>query len=356
MNHHKLEIYFFFALFIGILWASFEILKPFAFSLVLAIVFAVIFQGLYKKLITLTNNKSIAATLTIIVVLTTIMVPLALFGTQVFNESQDIYFYIVSNGGTVEIAQQIEDYINNIQDYLAFDGRAPAYFEFDFETYIKNGLNWLLQNLGSIFSSFAHITINTFIFLLAFYYLLKDGVNIKRRVISLSPLADKYDEEISEKIQLAINSVVRGTLVIAILQGFLMGFGLYIFGVPNPAFWGSITAISALVPGVGTALISIPAIIYLFIVGNLVGAIGLTIWAITIVGLVDNFLYPKLVERKVKIHSFFILLFVFGGLIFFGPIGFILGPVILSLLSALIDVYSFLMKETEESKNIHESH
>ena len=168
---------------------------------------------------------------------------------------------------------------------------------------------------------------------------------MRKKLITLSPLADKYDEEISSRIGLAINSVIRGTLVLAIIQGFLTGIGLLLFGVPSPAFWGSVAAVSALVPGVGTALISIPAVIYLLATGSQVAAIGLGIWAIVAVGLIDNLLYPKLVQRRMKIHSFFILLFVLGGLVFFGPMGFILGPVTLSLLAALLDVYTFLVEK-----------
>jgi len=350
MPQSKLGTYFFFALLLGMLWLSFSILKPFAYGLVLATVFAVIFQGLYKRVLGLLRGRSISAFITVIIVLITILVPIVLFGMQVFHETEGIYSYIVENGGRLGFTDRIETFIHRVQDYTTFDEQQPDYFSFDLGGYIEKGLNWLLQNLGSIFSSFAFIGVNIFVFLLTFYYLLKDGSEMRRRMISLSPLNDKYDEGISSKMELAINSVIKGSIVIAVIQGFLTGFGLFIFGVPNPAFWGSIAAMAALIPGVGTALVSIPAIIYLLATGHGLSALGLGIWAIIAVGLVDNILFPKLVQRNVRIHSLFILLFVFGGLTFFGPMGFLLGPVILSLLAALLDVYILLVEKGEIHK------
>jgi len=347
LDNRKLELYFFFALFIGILLVSGFILEPFIYAIILAAVFSIVFRGLYRKFSAIFRSKSVGAIATVVIVLGTVLIPLTFFGRQVFNEIQQLYSYLIANGGKSLFVQSFENIVNSIQGYFAIGDREPIQFSIDFNIYIRSALNWLLGNFGSIFSSFALVGVNLFLFLFAFYYLLKDGVELKNRIVSLSPLTDKYDEEISKKLELAINSVIKGTLVVSLIQGFMTGLGLWIFGVPNPAFWGSIAAVSSLVPGIGTALISGPSIVYLFLSGNTLPAIGLIIWAVMGVGLVDNLLYPKLVQRQVKIHSFLILLFVLGGFAFFGPMGFIMGPITLSLLFALLDVYSFLIRKHE---------
>jgi len=141
-----------------------------------------------------------------------------------------------------------------------------------------------------------------------------------------------------------VNSVVKGSLIVGVVQGVLTGVGFALFGVPNPALWATIAAIASLIPTIGTGLVLIPGISYLFLVGASSNAIGLIIWGVFAVGLVDNFLGPKLIERGVKIHPFLILLSVLGGIGLFGPIGFLAGPLILSWLFALLDMYPALIK------------
>jgi predicted PurR-regulated permease PerM len=103
--------------------------------------------------------------------------------------------------------------------------------------------------------------------------------------------------------------------------------------------WGSFAVVAALIPGFGTALVIVPGVIYLFFASTTLHAIGLLIWGILGVGLIDNYLGPLLVNRGVHIHPFLILLSVMGGLVFFGPIGFIAGPLLVALLFALLEIY-----------------
>jgi predicted PurR-regulated permease PerM len=213
-------------------------------------------------------------------------------------------------------------------------------FSSTIDQYLNDGLTWLVQHLGFIFKSFAKIAISSFIFLVALYYLLKDGVKFKRAVITLSPLDEADDEIIFQKLGMAINTVVEGNLLIALVQGILTCLGLAIFGIANPVLWGSVAAAAALVPGIGTALVLTPAILFLFLTGGMFNGTGLLIWGVLAVGLVDNFLGPKLIGHGIQIHPLLILLSVIGGLAFFGPLGFLLGPLTITLLFVILDIYS----------------
>ena len=155
----------------------------------------------------------------------------------------------------------------------------------------------------------------------------------------ISPLADKDDEKIIRRLSLAVNGVIKGSLFIALVQGTMMGIGLWIFGIPNPALWGVVAAMCAMIPSIGTALVSVPAIIYLFYTGNTVPAIGLLVWATVAVGLIDNFLSPYIVGSKINIPPLFILFSVLGGIAFLGPVGILIGPLSISLLYTLISIY-----------------
>ncbi len=185
-----------------------------------------------------------------------------------------------------------------------------------------------------------------FLFLFTFYYLLKDAQKLKRISLAASPLSGEENEAILNKLELAINSVVRGNLAIALIQGILASIGLTIFGVPNPVLWGMVAAITSLIPTVGTSLVILPAILYLFLNNQIFQAAGLAIWGMVVVGLIDNFLGPKLVGRGMKLHPLLVLLSVLGGAVLFGPIGFLLGPLVLSLFFALFNIYFSLVKKS----------
>ncbi|MDP1688612.1 MAG: AI-2E family transporter [bacterium] len=342
MTEHKPRFYFFLLLFFWVFLLVFFILLPFVQVLVLAMVLAVTFTPLYEKIL---NNirwgHSIAALITTIIILTLVVVPVVFLGIQIFQEATGLYTFAVT-GGIETFLPNILDGISNIFPQA---GTALSKITPNADEQFKAGLQWLLQNIGPVFSSATSILINFFILIIALYYLLKDGKKLKNFIILLSPLPVTYDEQILKKLEATINAVIKGMLVIALAQGVMTSIGFAIFGVPNAILWGSVATVASLIPNLGTALVLFPAIIYIYFFGNTLSAIGLLIWGMLFVGLIDNYLGPKLIERKVGIHPFLILLSILGGLSFFGPIGFLFGPLALSLFFAMLDVYRMLVDE-----------
>lgn len=215
----------------------------------------------------------------------------------------------------------------------------PDEFQIDIGHYVREGLGGIVQNLGAFFSSVVRGAFMMFIFLVSLYFMLKDGGKLESYIIELSPLRDKDDEFIVQRLKLAVAAVVKGSLSVGIIQGLLTGLGFAIFGMPNPVLWGSVAAVAALVPGIGTALVLLPAILYLFFSGHTGASIGLAIWGATAVGLIDNFLGPKIIGKGIQLHPLAAFFAVVGGLAFFGPMGFLLGPLAVSLCLALIEIY-----------------
>jgi len=341
MNTQNLQTYFLFALLVGVLTVSFFIFRPFIYAIALAAASAVVFQPVYRRLLKLMPNKawlaSIIATLAIIAF---IVAPLILLGIRISQEVQHLYLSLAETGGKSGIISAVDKLVGGAKHYLPL----PSDFSFDIEQYFKPGLDWLFGHLGDVFSNLAKMALSFFVFIVAVYYFFKDGHKLKKAVVSLSPLADDEDETIFRKLKLAVNSAVMGNLIIALIKGLLTAAGFLLFGISNPALWGTVAAVAALVPGIGTALVFIPAVFFLFVGGKAVFAAGLLIWGMVVVGLIDNFLGPKLIGRGMKLHPLVVLLSVLGGFAFFGPIGFLLGPLVVSLLFALLDVYSSLIK------------
>jgi predicted PurR-regulated permease PerM len=181
---------------------------------------------------------------------------------------------------------------------------------------------------------------------LSIFYFLKDNAHWKKVIMILSPLADADDKKILDRLSNSVNGIIKGYLFIALLQGILMGVGLALFGVPNPALWGLVTMITAFIPTIGTALISVPAILFLFLTGQTIAAVGLLIWAVAIVGMIDNLLSPIIVGSRINLPPLLILFSVLGGISLLGPVGILMGPLTISLLYALISLYRHEFKQS----------
>lgn len=345
MHHTQHPHYFLLFCLAASLVVVYFIIQPFLGSLILAAVFAFLFQPLYQKLMRyLRERASLAALMTTIIAIVLVMLPITLLGTQIFKESSQLY-HNLAGGGRDSFIRAVENTLGHIRGIVPI----PESFELDFGQYARQGLEVLAQNLGAVFSSFARILLNTFVFLTAFYFFLKDGRKLKDYFVALSPLADRDDELIVSRLQSAVSAAVKGNLAIGLIQGALTGVGFALFGVPNAVLWGTVAAIAALIPGIGTALMITPAMIYLFFTGNTFGGVGLLVWGLTAVGLIDNFLGPKLVGRGTQLHPLAVFLAVLGGMAFFGPLGFLVGPLVMSLSLALIDIYFSLKAREKQS-------
>lgn len=321
---------------------AYFIVRPFLGSLVLAAVFAVIFHPLYAKIKTVLRGRSgIAAFLTTIIAAVVIIAPLTLLGNQIFKEAVQMYQAFVDGKGSVS-TKSIGAAINQLQSALPI----PKDYNVNLNEYVTRGLSLLIQSFVVIFSSFAKILFDALVFIIALYFLFRDGGKMKEYFIKLSPLADKDDEFVVSRLKTAVTAVVKGSLAIGIIQGVLAGIGFTIFGIPNAALWGVVAAVAALVPGVGTAIVLVPAVVFLFITGNAFGWIGLSLWGATAVGLIDNFLGPKLIGSGMAMHPLAVFLSVLGGVAFFGPLGFLIGPLAISVCLALIDIYLSLKART----------
>ena len=139
-------------------------------------------------------------------------------------------------------------------------------------------------------------------------------------------------------------------MLVALIQGCLTGVGLWLFGFENTFIWGVLAAFGALIPSVGTTLVLVPAVLYLFFTGDTVAALGLIAWGVVAVGTIDNILGPYLMGRGNSIHPLLVLLSVLGGISVFGFIGFLLGPIVVSLFLVLLELYSSHIGGTQKEK------
>lgn len=331
MQTKPFEKYFFIGFLTIVAIFTVVIFQPFLGIIIVGASLAVVLHPLYlffmKKVAM--GHSLLAALLTVIFFIFVLCIPLLGIGFAIFNQSQGAYQTIVMTGGTPFI-QTISNHIN---EFL------PAGLSIDVQAKFIEFFSFVSRNLANIFTTTMGTLFSFLLVIISMFYFLKDGDEWKATLIRFSPLSDSVDEKIFLRLGKAISGIIRGYFLIAIIQGVLMSVGLAIFGVSNPALWGLLAAFASLIPSIGTALIAIPAIIFLIAIDAIGNAIGLAIWSMVVVGLVDNFLSPFIVSNKTEMPPFVVLFAILGGIALMGPVGVLVGPLIVSLLYILVSMY-----------------
>jgi predicted PurR-regulated permease PerM len=339
MQTKIIERYFFFGLLLATLVFTFFIFQPFWIVIILGIAFSVVFYPVYEWFNRRKLPHWLSSLLTVIIFTIILLGPVLGIGAIVFNQSQDAYFYLVTGGNSGTFIDSVETAVNKI---------LPDNVNFDASQKISDFVFFITNNIAKIFSSTLSAFFSFTLMLLAMFYFFKDGHEWKKTLIKLSPLRDEDDTKIIRKLTNAINGVVKGYLLIGLLQGTLMGVGLWIVGIPNPALWGVVAAVASLIPMVGTGFVSVPAIIYLLATGETGTAIALLAWSVTLVGTIDNMLNPYLIGGKINLPPLLVLISVLGGISLLGPVGILVGPLTLSLLYTLISIYKNEFKDSQQ--------
>ncbi len=204
---------------------------------------------------------------------------------------------------------------------------------------------FLVAGATQLTAGTATFLLNLFVMLYAMFYFLRDGGRILEKIFYYAPLTHADETRVLERLTSVTRATIKGTLVIGAIQGALAGLGFWVAGLDGAAFWGTIMAVLSVVPGIGAALVWVPAVIYLFIIGKTLTAILLLAWCAAVVGTVDNVLRPMLVGKDAKMPDLLILIGTLGGLFLFGPIGFIVGPLVCGLFLTVWDIYGTTFQE-----------
>jgi predicted PurR-regulated permease PerM len=191
----------------------------------------------------------------------------------------------------------------------------------------------------------ATFLLNLFVMLYAMFFFFRDGDKILERIFYYTPLSDEDETRMLTQFASITRATVKGTLVIGIIQGALAGIAFWVAGIEGAALWGTIMTILSIIPGIGAALVWVPVVIILFATGQYLTATLLAAWCTAVVGTVDNFLRPVLVGRDAKMPDLLILIGTLGGLFLFGPIGFIVGPIVCGLFLTVWDIYGATFRE-----------
>jgi predicted PurR-regulated permease PerM len=318
-----------------------SMIRTFIMAILLAGIFSAMAQPLYRRIMKWSlGRKNLAAFATLLCLFLIILLPL--IGLLGIVASQ-----------AIKISIEVKPWIDQ------FTNRPPAVDEWLRSLPLYDSLaayqNVLLQKGGEMVgkissilfdnvSSFTFSTINTiflfFVFLYTMFFFLKEGNQILEKIMFYLPLPDGVERRILDRFTSVTRATIKGTLVIGIIQGSLAGLAFWVVGIDSAIFWGTIMTFLSIIPAVGTALIWVPAVLFLFITGQYPQAIGLLLFCSLLVGSIDNVLRPWLVGRDTELHELMIFFGTLGGISMFGIIGFIIGPIIAALFVTVWDIYS----------------
>jgi len=341
MNDKKKLAQFILLMFITglMLYLCWLMLKPLIPVILWSSILVIIFHPLYRRILKKTKHHYISAIVTIAASLLIFILPLVLISGAVVNELAGIA------GNTFEEMKKIISdpahgklgYVYNyINQYINLEQLMKPE---DIKNIAGRISETVLQVSWSFLGGVAGTIISIFFAIFTMYYLFRDGEKIIADLPDILPLDNEQAKELIKETSELINATLRGSLFVALLQGILAGLIFWLLNIPSPIVLGMLTMIFSLIPIGGTAFVTGPVIIILALTGDYVKALILLAYASLVVGMIDNFLLPRLIKKQAKMHELFVFLSVVGGIQLFGILGLFMGPVILAIAIGLLAVF-----------------
>lgn len=317
---------------------TYLIMKPFFISIFLAFMLATMFNGTNKKLLKIfKGHKAWTSLIMCLWVMFILIIPFFIITSMTINEADNLIKQFQSKNISINF-KLIQDLpiiqsLNLEQSLNSKEGLGQL------TQSAQNISNYLFTALKAIYTSTSNFIFIMVVCGFTLYYFFKDGDSIIKKIMDLSPLPSSQEKQIFEKFNVMTVATIKGTLIIALIQGILMGLVFWIAGVQAPTIWGLLTALISIIPLLGVFLIWLPVGIFLLVVGSYWQGIFILATGAIVISSIDNFLRPKLIEGQTSLHPLLVFLSTLGGLALFGPLGFVIGPVIITLSIALLEIY-----------------
>jgi predicted PurR-regulated permease PerM len=320
------------------LYLCWLMLQPFVNVLAWAAVLVIFFYPVHSRLVRRTQRPATSALLSSLFVIIVILLPLTLITLAVVKEMSGVLQNLQANAAMLLNTNSpvTGRFIGWLGHYVNLDQLSSQ----DFLLERLRGLSGTIagSTLGFV-GGLVGAIVQVFFVIFTMYYLFRDGERIMRALPEMLPLERAQSEAIFARTRDVISASLYGVLVIAMIQGALGGLAFWALGLPSAIVWAVVMTFLSMIPMAGSFFVWVPAAIYLGITGHWGKALILVAWGSLVIGTVDNFLRPKLVGERTRLHELFIFFSVLGGLKVFGVLGIVLGPVVLAITLALLDVF-----------------
>lgn len=321
-------------------------IRGFLMALILAGVFSAMGRPAFLKLAeALAGRRRTAALLTVLGLLLLIVVPLGGFLALVVSQAAEVAdaaapWIREQSGRWGELTSWLEG-LPVLGQLLPAEGQLAARAA----DIAGAAGTFLISNLRAATTGTVNLVLDLFVMLYAMYFFLMDGPSILARILYYTPLDERDERRLINQFVSVTRATIKGSILVGLIQGALAGAAFFVLGLPGAAFWTTVMAVLSVIPVLGSGLVWAPAAVILMSSGRLVAGIGLAIWGFAVVGLIDNFLRPRLVGRDTRMHDLLVLLSTFGGLALFGLVGFIIGPIVAALFMTAWDLFGAAFRD-----------
>ncbi len=332
--------FFFFGILLFLLYQLLRILSPFTGAILVSATLALIFYPLNlwtrRRVI---ENRTVAAAFSTLTAVLTVVLPMLVFGWLLLQESRALY--PKTNQWLANISQ--------LDLQVQLPERLKAYWDLDLGDIVTGNLKTIQENITSsgtvIFRNIFFFLVSFVVMIITLFVFFRDGERFLSWLIDILPMDQEYKHRIAHQLYTTTMAVVRGLLLTAAFQGLTGALGYWLAGVPAPALFGVLTSFAALVPFVGTSLIWLPLSAAMFFWKGMKIGLFVLLWGAVVVGLLDNVLRPILIGKGARLPIFLLFLGIFGGMKVYGPLGLLLGPLLISCVTVFLQIY-------RETKNL----
>jgi predicted PurR-regulated permease PerM len=330
--------------FIAALALNLWMFRYFLVTLATAASIAILLSSLFERLsATLKGRRSLAAGVATVLIAVLVLVPIAAYAAVLTREAIVVYDRVrlpLEAGALSDLwARDLPErfpWLRTLQEYF---GATSVEAALQRVTPVLSNLTAALNRLfQSTIVGITSVILYPILFLLAMFFLLRDGKRFAGEIAGLLPFSRPEQDEMFLSVGRTVKGVLYSMVLVPIAQGLLAVLGFWIFGLPSPFFWGTVLILSATIPGIGAPLVWVPAAVYVLFAVSTWKGIGLLLYGTLVISLVDNFIKPLLLHGTARIHTFLAFLSLVGGLLTFGPAGFLLGPVTFSILQSMVRI------------------
>ena len=344
VNSPALQRAVFLLLLTGVTVAFCWVISPFFGAVFWAMVLALMFMPLQRRLcVKLRGHDTLAAIGTLLICLLIVVVPLTLIIAAMIDEAA-AFSQRVRSGG-LDLRAYFQQVVDALPAWVhGLMGRFGVVSLQDVMDKVSAALvqggQALTARALAIGQNTLLVMVNLGITLYLLFFFLRDGRDLARMIRGAVPMQAAHTNYLLHKFATVVRATVKGTVVVALVQGLLGGMAFAVLGIGGAVLWGVTMAVLSLVPAVGAALVWAPVAIYLMATGSLPSGVGLAVWGAGVMGMVDNVLRPILVGKDTKMPDYVVLLSTLGGLAVFGLNGFVIGPVIAAMFMAVWGIFS----------------
>jgi predicted PurR-regulated permease PerM len=342
-----LSDYFLLSLLLGLLIGVGYVLIPLAGPLISAVVIGISFYPLHLRLHRRLRQRSpgLAALLTNILVLCFLIIPTALLIWVMSNEAQSITptlkgwqttYSKLKQGNVSDAAGPLRSARVWLADKF---GVQPDQFRSEVAALANGAVQHVATAGAGIAKNSFRILFDLLVMMFTLFFIFRDGERMAHGFLSYLPLQQHLKADLSEKLHGTVIGVIRGWFLTSIIQGITAAVGYFIVGAPAVALFGVLTAITGLIPSVGTALVWLPIAVVYLMKGIMWKGVFLIVWGILIVGFLDNFLRPYLMKNKAEMPFLALFLAILGGIEVWGMLGIVAGPLLLAITPLFAEAY-----------------